>query len=110
MNVRAVEEEIKVRHLPGHDEKNANARQDKRQNETEQRPACQVMRCFPMHGMFRVQLRSCGLDSLALPHFIIFRSAAVPAAAGGNRKTAVSCGIWFEFRVLRVRTPALRSN
>jgi hypothetical protein len=39
-----------------------------------------------------------------------FWSAAVPAAADGNDKAIEIYGIRFEFRVLRVRTPALRFN
>jgi hypothetical protein len=54
MNVRAVEEEIKVRHLLGHDEKHAHPRQDKRQNESEQRPARQPVDCFAVQMVFCV--------------------------------------------------------
>ena len=47
---------------------------------------------------------------LAVSLLAIFRSAAVPAAACGNRKALETFDIRFEFHVLRVKTPALRSN
>ena len=48
MNVGAAQEEIHVRHLPGHDEEHKHPCQDERDNEAEQGPArqrCAVSRC-----------------------------------------------------------------
>jgi hypothetical protein len=60
MNMRTVQEKIKIRHLTRHDQEHHRPRQDERYNETEQGPARQSMRRLRPSGMFNGHLYSFG--------------------------------------------------
>src|SRR6185437_1246450 len=75
MDMRAFQEKIKIRYRPRHDQKNKDARNDERDDETEKGPACQPMGGFFVNGSFSV-------------HAIIRETASAalkPASAGQNK-------------------------
>jgi hypothetical protein len=51
MHMGSVQEEIKIRHLVGHDEKHKDSRQHERHEKTEQCAARQFMRRFTRDGV-----------------------------------------------------------
>ena len=63
VHMSSVQEEIKVRHLIGHDEKYKYARQHERDEKTEQRASRKFVRRLTRDGMFRVQKLPIGLSS-----------------------------------------------